>query len=150
MKVTVDASKLLSALKGIRQELPSVVNASLDTLARAGVTNAQSSTVFKNQTGKLRKGIQFRVNGTYKREVFADQPYAFYVEEGNNQKGPRIYPKNGKALRFVINGQVLFRKWVRSHGPLRFMRPARDLVESLIPVILLGDIERLIARHTKG
>jgi hypothetical protein len=150
LTIVVNVSAFSKALSGIRSELPSVIERSLTTLAEIGATNAKSSRIFKNRTGNLRKNIKFTVDGEYARSVIADTGYAFYVEFGNNQKGDKIYPKRAKALRFVIDGEVIFRKWVKSHGPLPFLGPARELVVSMAPVILGGDVERLIQKHSRG
>lgn len=143
----VDTSALVSALSAIRSELPGVVASSLDTLAEIGVTNAKSSRLFKDQTGALRRRIQFLRDGDTARTVIADTNYAGYVEFGNGPPGSKIYPKKAKALRFNLDGQIVFRKWVRAHGPLPFMGNARNLMVSFIPDLFSSNIERMINKH---
>jgi hypothetical protein len=143
-----DASALIRALQTIGARLPAALEASMTTLTEIGVSNAKSSTLFKNRTGNLRNNIKataptFSANGSISAEVLADTSYAGYVEYGNNQKGPRIYTVHAKALRFVINGKVVFAKSVKAHGPLPFMGNAQGVVESLAPTIIGNAVARL-------
>lgn len=81
-----------------------------------GAAAARAGHKFKNQTGDLEKSIQGRLTGSseteHRGEIVAAMPYASFVEEG---RGP-VTVVNAKALRFVIGGQVFFR---RSVGPAR-------------------------------
>lgn len=81
------------------------------------------------------------------RTVIADTSYAGYVEFGNGPPGGKIYPKRAKALRFVIDGKVLFRKWVRTSKPRPFMGNARTLMVSFIPDLFNSSIGRMIQKH---
>lgn len=132
------------AIKSIINGLPGAIQKSLDELATIAVSNAKSSTLFRNRSGNLRNKINFTRDGEFSRIVLADTPYACFVEFGNNQNGPIIRPKNKKALRFTIDGQVLFRKFVRAHGPLPFMDNARKQVESMADMIVSSNIQSLI------
>lgn len=151
-QLKVDSSKLIAALKGISNELDSVISSSLDTLAEIGASNARSSRLFKNRSGTLRREIKFTRDGEMARRVIADTNYAGYVEFGNRPggTGQRIYPKRAKALRFEVDGKVIFRKWVRSHGPLPFMGKARDLMVSFIPDLFENNLGRLFQKHSRG
>lgn len=68
-------------------------------------------------TGNLRAHNNFRVSRRPPGavgEVFNDADYAAAVHDGS---GPYIIrPKHKKALRFVVNGQVVFAKKVRHPG----------------------------------
>lgn len=139
----MDANNLIESLRRIQAELPNAINKALDNISEIAVTNAKSSTLFKGN-GPLRKTIAFKKSGEYAREVMAPAPYAAYVEFGNNQNGPIIRPKNAKALRFRINGKIVFRKWVRAHGPLPFMNNARIHAMKFIPDFFNIEIDRII------
>lgn len=152
MMFRLDFSKFIAQLEGISKDLTPTVSAALDTLAEIGSSNAKSSTLFKNRTGRLRKSITFTRNGEFIRKVAAPTSYAGYVEYGNRPggTGQRIYPTRAKALRFVMNGQIVFRKWVRSHGPLPFMGNARKLVTSFLPTFIHDKLTDLVQRHNQN
>lgn len=145
-----DVSDFCKALEAIRNALPVTVERSLNTIAEVGVSNAKSSTLFKDRTGALRRRIQFLNDGALARTVIADTNYAGYVNFGNGPPGTKIFAKRKKVLRFEIDGVMIFRKWVRAHKPLPFMNNARDMMVSLAPIILGSDIEQLINKHSRG
>jgi hypothetical protein len=68
--------------------------------------------------------------------IGSDKEYAAAVEFGSGlfgtgpgAKRQRITAKNGKALRFKIGGQVIFRRSVAGQQPQPFLRPAlREVV----------------------
>lgn len=141
----VDNKDFLKQLKRIQDNLPNVVEGTLDALANIAVTNARSTILFKNgNPPRLRNEIRFVTNGAFSRVIESPTPYAKYVEYGNNQNGPIIRAKNKKALRFVINGQVLFRKFVRAHGPRPYMKTAYNTMMRFIPSLMERQIARLI------
>lgn len=146
----LDLSPFTKLLEGLIQEVPPNVEESLDVLTEIGVTNAKSSKIFKNRTGRLRSEISSLRNGSFARQVISPTEYAKWVEFGNRPggTGERIYPKRAKALRFVINGKVLFRRWVRSHGPLPYMAPARQLVSTFLPDLINSRLERLVHKFS--
>jgi hypothetical protein len=61
--------------------------------------------------------------------VTSEAPWSSYLEFGNNQAGPVIYPTQAKALHFIIDGQDVFVKHVKAHGPLPYMQPAAEQAE---------------------
>lgn len=154
--INIDISSFLNALSAIANEIGPTVERSLDTIAEIAVVNAQSNTLFKNQTGKLRKSIHFTRDGDFARTVIADATnekglnYAYYVENGNDPGGGRIYPKKAKALRFVIDGKVIFAKSVKAAKPRPFMLQAEFFTELVASDIIISDLQTMIAKHTKG
>ena len=81
-----------------------------------------------SRTGQLSKEIvkRFRSFEPLTMEVVAMAPYAFWVHEGNGPQGGRIYPTNGKFLRFIgqagrggqlgPGGAVIFARSVKTVG----------------------------------
>lgn len=65
---------------------------------------------------------------------------AWYAELFEHGESIDIYPVKAKALRFVIGGEVFFRKHIHLDLPRPFMAPAQT---SQTPVIIAG-IERRI------
>ena len=137
-------SEITKYLQHLINSLPGVADRILDKTAELAQKRAKATTLFKDNTGGLRKAIGIQKNGKMARTVIADKFYAFYVEEGNNQKGPYIYPKRAKALHFFINGQEIFAKRVRSHGPLPFLRVSRDFTEKLANAIAEKELKKWI------
>jgi hypothetical protein len=147
----VSTEETRKALAALRKALVPAVQEALDTLAEIGASNARSTKLYKNRSGKLRQNTKFRPAGTFIRDVIADTSYAGYVNFGNRPggTGAYIYPKRKKALRFVIDGKVIFARRVRSHGPLPFMDQARDLMVKFIPDLFESKIARAIQGVTK-
>jgi hypothetical protein len=55
--------------------------------------------------------------------VVAEKFYAYWVHEGNDPGGGRIYPKHSKVLVFVVqNGNFVFAKSVKASKPNPFLR----------------------------
>ncbi len=143
----MQGNDILRALSKIHDRLEKAVDVSLNNVSQKIVDEAKLTTAFKgNSSTGLRQAIKFIDNGSLAKTVIADKWYAYYVEFGNNQKGPYIYPVRAKALRFYYNGQIMFRKWVRSHGPLPFLYPAYQKVRPEI----VPEINRVLSNLVKG
>jgi hypothetical protein len=147
--IEFDTSATVKAILAIAEGLEPATEQALDTLAEIGVTNARSTRLFKDQSGKLRKQIKLIPAGKLARSIIADTPYAPYVELGNrpNGTGQYIYPVKAKALRFVVNGEVIFRRRVKAHGPLPFMGTAHKLLLSFLPDHFINAFSRLFRHH---
>lgn len=144
--IKVDVSQFVNALQNIINDLPNAVEASLDEIGRVGEAHAKATTLYKGNN--LRNNTKFVSEGEFTKAVVADTPYAGYVEFGNNQQGDKIYPKHAKALRFEVEGQVIFRKWVRAHGPLPFMSQARDEMVSQGTGIIEKHLANLLSKYS--
>jgi HK97 gp10 family phage protein len=91
-------------------------------------------------TGRLANSIHMQYRGLMQRAVVAATDYAKAVEFG---RGP-IVAEEGSALRFEIDGELLFRKSVSGAPPQPYMRPAlrqhkRDLNEDM-----RTEVERMV------
>jgi hypothetical protein len=139
----IDARKFIQRL--IR-ELPKTVDKALDEIGDVAYHSVINTTRFKNYGNSgLRGATKIIPNGEYSREILSDKPYAFWVEEGNNQKGPYIYPVRAQALHFFIDGEEIFAKKVRSHGPLPYFTDAHNDVETHAHHIIENEINNLIS-----
>jgi len=76
--------------------------------------------------GELARSIKVIRTGRTAWSLVADKPYASFVENGR----PAVHTVGAKALRFVINGTVLFRKSVGPAAPRPFIGPAADWFEA--------------------
>lgn len=119
---------------------------------RAAEVSIRSTTLFKNQSGRLRKDFQTYRQNRYRAIYESRTPYAIFVESGT--RAHLIRPKEGHgfegplkegqsrraiddigthrvALRWFTNGSVHFARVVHHPGtlPRPFMREARDAAE---------------------
>jgi hypothetical protein len=137
--------EFIAALRKAEQQFIPTINEALDEIAEIAQQKAKSTTLFGGSaTGGLRGSINIHKNGSFSRMVLAEKDYAGYVEYGNNQKGPYIYPIKAKALHFWINGREIFAKKVRSHGPLPFMNDAKEYTIKKIPGILAKHLGKIL------
>ncbi len=95
------------------------------------------------RTGRLRSSITHGAPDSVSRQEITPDSSIYYV--GTNvsygvawEKGIRahdIFPKRAKALRFEINGEVIFRKraHIPAQAPRQFLEPA---LASMKPLIL--------------
>jgi len=135
----------IAALAKAGQQFASKVENSLEDIAKVAQQQAKSSHLFGGSVnGGLRAAIKILSNGRFSRTVLADKDYAGYVEYGNNQKGPYIYPIRAKALHFFMNGKEIFAKRVRAHGPLPFMDEAKQYTIKKIPSIITKHIKEIL------
>ena len=132
---TIDVSAYLRDMQAARTAIPNATREVVAKLADAGAQQAIRSPLFKDRSGELRRRIYSREDGDA-FAVVADTFYAFWVQNG---RGPVTAGSRGvltshagksainrvatgkKMLRFVINGQVFFRRSVRAAAPRPFM-----------------------------
>lgn len=95
------------------------------------------------RTGRLKRSIRRRVNlARLEAEVGPTVPYAIYVELGTR---PHIIrPVRASALRFEVEGQIVFAKLVRHPGtrPQPFIWETAEAVER--------EVERLWSQSWRG
>ena len=89
------------------------------------------------QTGRLRSSVSrspvYLGGGVFSIDVGTNVWYGKRWEEGLKTSARVIFPKKAKALRMVIDGQVIFRKWARlDPRPRPWLSPA---VEDMRPNI---------------
>jgi hypothetical protein len=143
MSKSVNVSALTKALRKIADQLPSTIDDGLERVAEIGATNAKSSKLYKDQTGELRQNTKFFKSGIGSRTIIADKFYSNYIEYG---RGP-VYAKKAKALRFVINGVVFFRKSVKASKPRPFMSAGRNLIAKVGNDYIARRMTKLFEKH---
>ena len=135
----------IAALNKAHSQFAAKVEDALEDMAEVAQQHAKSTTLFGGRVnGGLRAAIRILSNGRFSRTVLADKDYAGYVEYGNNQKGPYIYPVHAKALHFFMNGKEIFAKKVRAHGPIPFMEEAKQYTIKKIPSIIAKNIKEIL------
>ena len=110
------AARLKGADAVVRDELVGAMHRSVLTLEAKAKANApvKTGTLRRSITGVVQPG-----GGAVRGVVGTNVPYARYVHDG---RGPVV--AHGKALRFEIGGQVLFRKRVGPAKGKPFLRDA--------------------------
>lgn len=123
MKLEADA--FLNRWRDLGSELPTVARQALDIASTKAHLSAKNTTLFKNRTGKTRRGITKRRNG-FRASVIA-RGVAKYLEEGTRPHP--IVASRGGFLRFQVNGTWVTRQSVSHPGtaPRPFMKEAREV-----------------------
>jgi Bacteriophage HK97-gp10, putative tail-component len=115
------------------QQFERAAELTLKEAGELGVETAQDTNKFK--IGKLKDAIQFHPIDKLSGFVLADKPYAHWLEDGNDENGPFIVATNAKCLHFYVDGDEVFAKKVKSHGPYHFMQDSQDKVVEELPAI---------------
>ena len=144
---TLDASSLKRKLQTLAARLENAVEAGLNDAAETGAVKARTTTIY---TPRSPTGLQARTyaetTGKLQRRIIANTFYASWVNFGNGPPGSRIYPVRAKALRFVINGQVFYRKWVRASKPKPFMTQTNEFEKTYLKQAIATSVQNLITR----
>lgn len=130
------------------KKAPAVVN---DRLQR-GVKNA-GKTILRiekkeapvGKSGLLRKNIEYKYS-PISAMIFPRQGYAVFVEEGTGLYGPRhsyIVPKNAKALKFKINGKVIYAKRTKGMKANPFVKRTAEKSAPIINKIFDDMLEEI-------
>jgi hypothetical protein len=108
--------------------LDEVVAETLQKAGELGVKTAQQTDLFQ-ASHSFQEQIITKPTAQNSQVIWSQAPWSSYLEYGNNQQGDFIYPKVAKALSFTQNGQTVFYKKVRAHGPLPYMQQAQEEIE---------------------
>src|SRR5665213_811022 len=128
--------QLLNQLHEIQSKLPSAIEQAVVDTAIEGAVLARNNMNFSHNGSsglKSESKTYGEQTGKYSARLIANTFYATWVEFGNGPPGGKIYPIWAKALRFQINGQDVFRKWVRTSKPKPFMAPTFNQLVGLLP-----------------
>ncbi len=133
-EISFNLDSILSELDTLIEGLPSAVDQALE---ECGQTVAHEES--KRTKGKLSESFYTYKDG--KNQIIdSTKEYAQYIEFG---RGP-VTAVNAKALRFIIGGEVIFRKSV---GPMQaqpFVHDSLMAAETLFTNIFDKHIQKLI------
>jgi hypothetical protein len=144
--IKTDASKAIASLKYLIKQFENSVETGLTVAAEDGATKAKNDTIYTPRTGNLQANTNAQNTGYMSRSIVANTFYASWVNFGNGEPGARIYPTHAKALRFEINGQVIFRKSVKTSTPKPFMTNTAKWEETHLEDAVAREINRLLGR----
>jgi len=139
--IKVDLSSFITSLNKISNNLPKLFDEIADEIAQQFQQRVIANThrLFKhNGANGIASSINIIDNGSFSRTVIADKNYAYYVEYGNQQKGEYIYPVNKLALRFYVNGQVVFAKKAKTYPGTHFFGSALQEFKPTINQIIIN------------
>lgn len=117
-------------------------------LAAGNIVRDDANALIKNKSGELAKSakVNVSVSGGASRSVNANafsatvQWFAKHADWVNNGRGP-IVAKNAKALRFEIDGEIIFRKSVgpapAQHFAERGLENAKGKIDGALRAALL-------------
>lgn len=131
IEIQFDISDLLSELDNMIDGLPDATDKALQECGELVAVEES-----KRTKGQLSKSFYTYKDGEA-QIVDSHKDYAQYLEYG---RGP-VQAINAKALRFVINGQVLFRKSV---GPMKAQPFVKDSLQAAT-----GKFGNIFDKHIK-
>lgn len=122
MNVVVQGEKTRVGLRGLQASIRAAIGQTLASAVEAAKSSAQKTTLYHDRTGETRASIR---SGVFGDRGFVSASGAMrFLEEGTV---PHVIVGN-PILRFVVDGQVLYRRWVRHPGsrPRPVMGEARE------------------------
>lgn len=115
MSVSIDLRDFERAFADLQAGLQNGAHQALVSAVTAAHDSARTTDLFKDgPDAKLRKAITKGTRDALSGFIRAGTRYAQFVESGT--KPHEIRPKSAGALRFVVNGAVMFRKVVHHPG----------------------------------
>jgi len=119
----VDGARFRSGLELLQAGIHQAAVLTLRSAVTAATDSAKGTKLFKDGSGVTRGSIHGEVFGL--RGFVTAGGATRFLEYGTR---PHIIEAHGSALRFVVNGTVLFRKSVKHPGtkPRPFMAEARE------------------------
>lgn len=121
--VVVRGERTRAGLALLKAGVHQAITLTLRAAVAATKDSAKGTTRFQDRTTETRSSIHGEVFGP--RGFVEARGAAHFLEWGTR---PHLIVAHGRALRFVINGAVLYRRWVNHPGtaPRPFMREARE------------------------
>ncbi len=125
----IDARSLRAAHSRFLAAHRAIVSGELRIAAATGVAEVHRNPGFKRRTGATQAATRGKVVRTRSGGIVRlrnPKPHAHALDKG--ARPHVIRARRGKALRFVKNGQLVFRRSVQHPGnkPYRFLSRARD------------------------
>lgn len=143
----IDGAAFKEDLRKLAVQLYADASEAMQQCVREAERSAKTTSLFRNRTGLLQSRIagstssnKSSITGT----LIAGTKYAEYVENGQ----PRHMITGNPNLRFVMNGVVMYRRWVDHPGAAArpFMQRAQSWGEKVLDDALYAYINHSIER----
>lgn len=131
MIATIDSRAFFEQLHTLGASLRNNATQALKAAVQTAEADARATTLYNDRTGALRKNTFGSVDGL-EGKLVAKTKYARFVESGT---APHVIEgRRGGMLRFVMNGEVIFRRRVNHPGtqPRPFMEHASQVGEQTL------------------
>lgn len=141
----IDSKAFVASMRAGQKRLALLVVQALQRSAEKAAQTASKSGLFVNRTGRLQKSIGHKMTGKFRASTSASAKHAAWVEHGNTfRSGAKyIYPKNGKFLKFSIDGKTVFARRVKASKPRPFMAEAARKTEPLFERLCREAVDRM-------
>jgi hypothetical protein len=129
--IRINADAFLKSMREARKKLSKAVYAAVRRAAKLAADHARKTTLFKDNTGDLRRSIKPKYINNSHAQAVATSRHAEWVERGNGFRGNAryIYPKRSPFLIFKVGNRTIFAKKVRTTQPRPFMDEAGKFAE---------------------
>jgi len=149
--VKTDARAFLVDLKALEVDLRRAVHDGVRDAVKAGEEDARTTTLYKDQTGALRRSTVGTQISSVKGEIRAGAKHARFIENGTP---PHVIEgKGGGTLSFVANGSRVFARRVNHPGTAErpFMAHAASVAEKTLDYGLEFYVDQATSRsNAKG
>jgi HK97 gp10 family phage protein len=154
MSISIDLRDFEKAFDDLKAGLQNGAHQALVSAVKAAHDSARTTDLFKDgPDAKLRNSIVMAITGSLSGSVSAGGRAASYARFVENGTPPHdIKPKKAGALRFVLNGEVVFRRIVHHPGTAErpFMARAAAVGEQTLDYGMEYFSERPIAHFNAG
>lgn len=136
MSLFVEHAAFTRWFKDAAEQIKTHTKRALELTTEAAIIYAKTSSLYKKRTGALHQSLRSRVSSA-SAQVSADGGHAHFVENGTRPHP--IEAKNARVLRFVMNGEVVFRQRVYHPGtePRPFMKEAQRQTTPLFSRLII-------------
>lgn len=130
----------------LRQGIIQAAEHALQDGVEAAEKSAKATTLFQDRSGAGGTRASIRGKAFVSSGFVQAGGAARFLENGTRPHVIRA--KNGKVLRFMVNGETLFRRMVQHHGttPRPFMHEARDVGEHVAVVSAEARVTEVVHR----
>ena len=135
-------NEAIEDLQNLPQDIRDNVSAEMENALGYAASYAQS--IAPVRTGYYRDEIGYEKVGDFEFFLYAGAPYSGVVEYGSMPH--IILPRNVSVLRFEVEGEVVFAKYVMHPGtqPQFILTQAMDATESMIEAAIESGIDKAI------
>lgn len=146
MSATATHGRLFEQLRDLGAGIHNNIAQAIHVATDATYQDAKGTTLFKDRTGLLRDSIGESADGLTGKVWRGRKAYFGFVANGTPPHV--IEARAGGTLRFVMNGQVMFRKRVNHPGtaPRPFMQHAYDRGAFVLAMVAPQFVDTAIRR----